>query len=126
MKNAISVTAVKTFDAVVESPPVQKTTIRISGAKIAVRLKTRAIEGFGISRPPRLRGRPRRGASPRASSRDRLFDLDLLAFLGLDHVLVLVALELLAAASLLTAGHGPIMPWAPRPDDLGDVVAPRW
>src|SRR6185503_20299014 len=54
MKNAISVTPVKIFEAVVESPPVQKTTIRISGAKIAVRLKTRAIEGFGISRPPRF------------------------------------------------------------------------
>src|SRR6186713_1943629 len=54
MKNAISVTPVKIFELVVESPPVQKTTTRISGAKIAVRLKTRAIEGFGISRPPRL------------------------------------------------------------------------
>src|SRR6185312_14016961 len=54
MKNAISVTPVKIFEAVVESPPVQKTTIRISGAKMAVRLKTRAIEGFGISRPPRF------------------------------------------------------------------------
>src|SRR5215213_4150249 len=54
MKNAISVTAVKTFAAVEDSPPVQKTITRISGAKIAVRLKTRPIEGFGISRPPRL------------------------------------------------------------------------
>src|SRR6186997_370157 len=53
MKNAISVTAVKAFAEVVEAPPVQKTTTKISGAKIAVRLKTRPIEGFGISRPPR-------------------------------------------------------------------------
>ena len=44
-----------------------------------------------------------------------VLDLDHLAFLGLDHVLVLVALELLAATSLLTAGHGPIMPWPRRP-----------
>ena len=53
MKNATSVTAVKIFDDTGESPPVQKTTSRISGAKIAVRLNTRAIEGLGISRPPR-------------------------------------------------------------------------
>src|SRR3954470_2734120 len=44
----------------------------------------------------------------------RPFDRDLLAVLGLDHVLVLVALELLAATALLAAGHGPIMPWACR------------
>src|SRR6185436_9977483 len=51
MKNATSVTPVKIFDDVGESPPVQKTTRRISGAKIAVRLKTRLIEGFGTTRP---------------------------------------------------------------------------
>src|SRR6187549_1410519 len=53
MKNATSVTPVKIFDDVGESPPVQKTTSRISGAKIAVRLKTRLIEGLGTARPPR-------------------------------------------------------------------------
>ena len=54
MKKATSVTPVKIFALVVESPPVQKTTTRMIGAKIAVRLKTRAIDGLGTSRPPRV------------------------------------------------------------------------
>ena len=115
MKNAISVTAVKTFDAVVESPPVQKTTTRISGAKIAVRLNDPAHRGLRDLAPTAARGRPCRALPVGLGRSDRPFDRDLLAVLGLDHVLVLVALELLAAAALLAAGHGPIMPWACRP-----------